>query len=133
MTARPPICFSDHTRGLSATKESPFTVYAATMMWLSKVSKNSSCPLRDHIGYAAAAVRDLPLAALVRKGSHVNSGRSPTHRKRRPATARREKRKGSRSSAGVCRKTSGFPARSPAPSLSSGTVHKSNEVFESCS
>ena len=24
---------------------------AATMMWLSKVSKNSSCPLRDHIGY----------------------------------------------------------------------------------
>ena len=45
-------CFSDHVRGLSATKESPFTVYAATMMWLSKASKSSSCPLRDHIGYA---------------------------------------------------------------------------------
>src|SRR6202521_4494681 len=46
----PPSCFSDHIRGLSATKESPFTAYAATMMWLSKVSKNSSRPLRDHIG-----------------------------------------------------------------------------------
>src|ERR1700686_3031755 len=49
--ATPPSCFSDHLRGLSATKESPFTAYAATMMWLSKASKKSSCPLRDHIGY----------------------------------------------------------------------------------
>src|SRR6202521_1763978 len=31
-----PSCFSDHIRGLSATKESPFAVYADTMMWLSK-------------------------------------------------------------------------------------------------
>src|ERR1019366_2636072 len=33
-----PSCFSDHTRGLSATNESPFTVYAVTIMRLSKVS-----------------------------------------------------------------------------------------------
>src|ERR1700692_392075 len=45
-----PSCFSDHNRGLSATKESPFTAYAATMMRLSKVSKKSSLPVRDHIG-----------------------------------------------------------------------------------
>ena len=42
---------ADGKRHMSATKESPFTVYAAAMIWRSRVSKNSSCPLRDHIGY----------------------------------------------------------------------------------
>src|ERR1700686_3999778 len=37
---------------------------------------------------------------------------------------------GYRSSAGVCRKTSGFPAANPALSLSSGRVHRSNPVPE---
>jgi hypothetical protein len=40
---------SDHISGLSAAKESPFAVYCATMI-RSAVSKNSSCPLRDHMG-----------------------------------------------------------------------------------
>jgi hypothetical protein len=50
----PPSCCSDHIRGSSATKESPFTAYAAAVMWLFRVWKNNSCPAprapRDHIG-----------------------------------------------------------------------------------
>ena len=72
----------------------------------------------------AAAVRDLPFAALVRKGSHINLvGPRLVGRIGHPPPVGRKR--GGRSSAGVCRKTSGFPARSPAPSLSSGTVHRS--------
>src|SRR5437870_5617848 len=42
--------FSDHTRGFSATNESPFAVYAATMIRLSSLRKNSSRPLGDQTG-----------------------------------------------------------------------------------
>jgi hypothetical protein len=49
LPAVPPIGLSDHNRGLPATEESPFTVYAAAMMCRSKVSKNRSP--RHHIGY----------------------------------------------------------------------------------
>ena len=67
----PPSFLADHTRGLSATKESPFTVYAAAMIWFSRLEKQIVPAARPH-RVNAAAVRDLPLAAFVRKGSHVN-------------------------------------------------------------
>src|SRR5437870_4774637 len=43
--------FSDHSRVFAARNESPFPTYAATIIWLSIVRKNSSRPLCDHTGY----------------------------------------------------------------------------------
>ena len=86
---------SDHIRGLSATKESPFTVYAATMICSSNVSKNRLVSVaRPHRVRRRRCSRFAICRPCPGRPAH-KSGWSPTHRKNRPSTARPEKSRGS--------------------------------------